>query len=345
VTNNTPSATNATITAFDTEPSIQALPSATRGIADDALRRVIGPAPAGQVTVVNPAIPATSPASPKKPLIALLAAIAGVLITSLVLLTRMRGNRPAADERALAELEYAYLGAVDVSYTPNAADKVSVEANPTSSTAANYRMLAARLSLVEGGSTTRSLLVVDSTDGSAAAVVAANLAAALARTTGESILLADVSTELGTATKLLGLQGEKGYAELAAQPDLDTLNGKLSEFFVDRGDLLRVLPRGRGSNAGPTSAERARALLRRLRESADLVVLSGPPVSHSPGGLVWARAAESVLFVVDGDKASHDEVMQAANDLSLANANFLGTVIGRRRAALPVLGRAAASRT
>src|SRR2546421_2441514 len=97
-------------------------------------------------------------------------------------------------------------------------------------------MLAARLSLVEGAGTARSLLVVDSTDGSAAAVVAANLAAALARTTGESILLADVSTEPSGATKLLGLQGEKGYAELLANPDLEALNGHLNDFFVDRGN-------------------------------------------------------------------------------------------------------------
>ena len=40
------------------------------------------------------------------------------------------------------------------------------------------RPWSARLSLVEGAGTARSLLVVDSTDGSAAAVVAANLAAA-----------------------------------------------------------------------------------------------------------------------------------------------------------------------
>ena len=130
-----------------------------------------------------------------------------------------------------------------------------------------------------------------------------------------------------------------------ANPDLEALNGHLNDFFVDRGELLTVLPRGKAAHLGPTSAERARALLRRLRESADLVVLSGPPVSHSPGGLIWARAAESVLFVVDGDKASHDDVMQAASDLSLANANFLGTVIGRRRAGLPVLGRTPAGRS
>lgn len=344
LTNDTPSATNETITTFDAEPAVQALPSGTRLGIEQALRRVIGPAPAGQVTVINPAVPPTAAASPKKPLIALLAALGGVLITGLVLLLRTGGGRGAADERALAELEYAYLGAVDVSADRDGGGRISVEASPTSSTAANYRMLAARLSLVEGAGTARSLLVVDSTDGSAAAVVASNLAAALARTTGESILLADVADVAG-ATKLLGLQGEKGYSELLANPDLDALNGHLNDFFVDRGELLRVLPRGNASHAAPTSAERARALLRRLRESADLVVLSGPPVAHSPGGLIWARAAESVLFVVDGDKTSHDDVMQAANDLSLANANFLGTVIGRRRGAIPVLGRPAASRS
>ncbi len=343
--NTTPTATNAAITAFDQEPQVQTLTPAQRQAVETALRRVIGVSPAGQVTVVNPAIAATRPASPKKPLIAILGALAGLMIAGIVLFLRASGRGAAPDERSLAELDHTYLGVVDVSAARDSAAAVSVEARPKSSAAADYRMLAARLSLVEGAQRTRSLLVVDSTDGSAAAVVAANLAAALARTADQSVVLADVSAERGGVTRLLGLQGHAGYVELMANPDLDALNGKLNDFFVDRGELVRVLPRGNGEQAQPMSGQRARAVLRRLHEHADLVVLSGPPLSRSPSGLIWARAAESVLFVVDGNRTTQDEVVQAVSDLSLTNACFLGTVMGRRRAGLPVLGRATANRS
>jgi tyrosine-protein kinase len=340
--NTTSPATNAAITAFQQQPQIQSLTPLQRQDAVNALKTVIGVSPAGDVTAVNPAIPATSAASPKKSLVAILAALVGLIIAAIVLFLRASSRAAAPDERSLAELDHTYLGTVDVSPVRGSASAVSVEARPRSSTAADYRMLAARLSLVEGAQSTRSLLVVDSTDGSAAAVVAANVAAALAGTTDQSVMLADVSTEQGGASKLLGLQDHEGYSELIAHADLDALNGQLADFFVDRDDLVRVLPRGNGEHGGPISTQRARSVLRRLREHADLVILSGPPLSRSASGLIWARTAESVLFVVDGTKATQEDVDQAIKDLSLSNACFLGTVIGRRKPAL--LARATAIR-
>jgi succinoglycan biosynthesis transport protein ExoP len=335
-------ATNAAITTFDAAPQVQALAAGQRGSVESALRQVLGASPAGRVTIVNPAIAASAPASPKKPMIAVLSALAGLLIAMLVLLGRMSRRRSAADERSLGELEHAFLGAVDISHSRDSA--VSVEARPKSTAAADYRMLAARLSLAEGARAIRSLLVVDSTDGSAAAVVAANLAAALSRISDQSVLLADVSSELGGATTLLGLQGHKGYAELIANPELESMNGQLSDFFVDRDEQVRVLPRGNGELAGLPSAERFRMMLQRLQGVADLVVIAGPPLARSASGLIWAREADSVLFVVDDNKTTHDEVVQAASDLSLASSCFLGTVIGRRRSALPVLRRSMAEK-
>lgn len=342
--------TNGVLTAFEQAPQVLALNAAQQAAVAAALTSVLGPAPAGRVTVVNPAIPATSPASPRKALIAILGAFAGLLIASLLILGRMSGRPGVADEHAVAELEHTDLGVVehtdlgvvDISRARDSAEAVSVEARPTSNAAADYRMLAARLSL--GESTTRSLLVVDSTDGSAAAVVAANLAAAIARASERSVVLADVSAEHGGATKLLGLEGHEGYAQLIAMPDLEALNGGLSELFVHRGHHVSVLPGGTGELTTTPSYVRARAVLRRLQESADLVVLSGPPVTRSPSGLIWARAAESALFVVDGDKASDNEVMQAIGDMTLANAHFVGTVMGQRRPVWPRLGRAWKSR-
>ena len=340
--NTTPEAQNVAITTFDQEAAVQALTNGQRIAVEDALRRVIGVSPAGIVTVVNPAIPAKSAASPKKSLIAILAALAGLAIAAIVLLIRM-SKRSAADERSLVELEHTYLGEVDVSPSRDPAVAVAVEARPTSKVAADYRMLAARLSLVE--STTRSLLVLDSTDGSAAAVVAANLAAALGEGPSESVILADVSTEGGGASKLLGVEGYEGYAELIGAPDLDSLNGALSAMFVTRLDQVSVLASGVHPPPRTLSPERARMMLRRLRKSADLVVLAGPPMQRSPSALTWARAAESVLFVVDGNKVSNEEMDRAIRDLTLTNTRFLGTVIGRRRSTLPMVRRPVLTRT
>ncbi len=334
--NTTPEAQNVAITTFDQEAAVQALTNGQRIAVEDALRRVIGVSPAGIVTVVNPAIPAKAAASPRKSLIAILAALAGLAIAAIVLLVRM-SKRSAADERSLVELEHTYLGEVDVSASRDAATAVAVDARPTSKAAAEYRMLAARLSLAE--SRTRSLLVVDSTDGSAAAVVAANLAAALGEAPNESVVLADVSTERGGASKLLGVEGHEGYAELIESPDLDSVNGALSAMFVQCLDQVSVLASGAHPPARTLQRERARAMLRGLRKSADLVVLAGPPLQRSPSALTWARAAESVLFVVDGNKVSNEEMDQAIRDLTVTNARFLGTIIGRRRSMLPMIGR------
>jgi uncharacterized lipoprotein YbaY len=62
-------------------------------------------------------------------------------------------------------------------------------------------------------------------------------------------------------------------------------------------------------------------------------------MSRSPSGLNWARGADSALFVVDDDRTSTEDVTRATSDLSVANADFLGTVVGRRRVALPAFAR------
>ena len=100
------------------------------------------------------------------------------------------------------------------------------------------------------------------------------------------------------------------YAEPIESPDLDSVNGALSAMFVQCLDQVSVLAIGADPPARTLQRERARAMLRGLRKSADLVVLAGPPLEGSPSALTWARAAESVLFVVDGKKASNEEMDQ-----------------------------------
>jgi capsular polysaccharide biosynthesis protein len=326
-----------TVSVSNPDPKVAAALANAVAARVATLARQSSGAIAGKVTLVNPAIPAGSAASPKKSLFVVLGGFAGLLITSILLFGRADGRRVGVDEPPQSRLEVPNLGVVDISPARGSGELLGTETPERSGRANEYRTLAARLGAAVP--LPRSILVVDSTDGSAAAMVAAKLAGALVQEAAGEVLLADVNSASGGVTQLLGLQGHDGFSELLGVPDFEALNGKLSDMLVDRGERLLVLPKGGSEPRAAVSQDRVRALLKRLKSTAELVVIAGPSLSHSASGLNWVRGADSVLFVVDGNRVSEEDVSQVTSDLAVANADFLGSVVGERRVALPSTAR------
>jgi capsular polysaccharide biosynthesis protein len=99
ITNELPAAATAQFDAFNGEPEVQQLDFDTRRAVNRALRRVFGSTTAGQLTVINGAVPAESAASPKPKLLAVLGLLAGLLVAALlaVILETRQANRRAEE--------------------------------------------------------------------------------------------------------------------------------------------------------------------------------------------------------------------------------------------------------
>jgi capsular polysaccharide biosynthesis protein/Mrp family chromosome partitioning ATPase len=323
-----PQGASPALTQLMTQPEVHRLPLAAQHDISTAAGRVLAFSPeAGRVSVVDPAVPASSPSSPNRKLIAILAALVGLAVAGAFAMTReLRARERLTEEEIIDIRDGAFVGALDLVHSRKPDRALPVEARPDSSFAEQYRVLAAKFRLLDEREPVKSLLVVDATDGKTAAVVAANLAATL-REGDHRVLLVDANTSSAGATSLLGLQGSPGYTEAMADPET-LLNGHLRELCVERSEDLLVLPRGSSKNTQVTE-RRLEEALARLQTVSEVVVVSGPPILRSKSALTWAQAVDATLFVVDPDALSRGDVLAALRDLELVRARKLGLVLSR----------------
>jgi capsular polysaccharide biosynthesis protein/Mrp family chromosome partitioning ATPase len=312
------------------QTEIATLPSEIQERIRAAARKALGLPLAGQLQVVDPADPPAEPVAPQKTLLTLLAAFAGVLLAGVVVLLREYPGRAIESEEALADISrLPVLGSVNGT-KPRPDQPLEVEAEAMSPSADAYRVLAAKIGFADRERPVRSLLLIGSEGTKGSGAMAANLAAVLAET--GKVTLVDANAADGEITSVLGLGGRPGYGELlSAGSDLD---GTLDDMLVERNERFEVLPLGNATGPGLFDPGRAQALLDRLLQESDFVVLNAPPVDRSPSSLVWGRAADATVLVVDRRKTTRRSVSDAVQTFALVGANLIGTVLAKRSAML-----------
>jgi receptor protein-tyrosine kinase len=280
--------------------------------------------PEGLTKILEFARPDTTPVAPQVSLLVLLAAIAGVVVAIVVvLLLEYFGNTVRTREELASLARAPGLGVVPApSGTPVQAVDLVVERAPDSRSAAPYRLIAAKLALSGDGGGIRSILVTDADWEGQAAIVGANLAAALSKL-GRPVVLVDGSGLGGSLTSLHDWQDREGLSELltdAVQPAP----------IPDAG--VQVVPSGR-TDIDSLAPDETAALLRRLAGDRGLVVVIGGPVQHSPNTLTLARATDGVILVARRDRARREDVVFAGESFRLVGATFLGVILTERGSA------------
>lgn len=306
---------------------IQSLPTDMQKEVRKALQKSLGPPLAGILRNIDPADAPTSPVAPQKTLLALLAAFAGLLIAGLIVLLREYPGRQFENEEALAELApVPVLGSVNGA---RATAPGPLEVESDSSNADAYRVLAAKIGFADSEQPIRSLLLLGSEAQSGSGTLAANLAAVLAETA--TVTLVDANAADGEITKVFGLENHTGYGELISENGDKRPFSQLDEILVSQNEGLDVVPHGSVNGHGAFDLARAQTLLGRLLKTSDYVVVNVPPADRSPSSLVWARAADATVLVVDRRKTTRRAVAGAVQSFSLVGANLIGTVWRDRR--------------
>ena len=211
-------------------------------------------------------------------------------------------------------------------------------------------------SLAESGpvSGARVIVVTGASRGFAAAIVATNLAAALARAGAEVVLVcAQVSedrAEVSPATRMLGVAAVPGLSDvLAGRMPLNQATQRARHY-----PSLRVLPAGGNASAGgPPSQSPAlqspalqspalqspalRELLVRLRAEGEYVVIEAPSAAASADAQSLASQADAAIVAIELRRTHHLEVVDAAEQLRGVGTPLLGGVVfpRLRRASAP----------
>jgi capsular polysaccharide biosynthesis protein/Mrp family chromosome partitioning ATPase len=286
--------------------------------------------PAGLIQVVEFAQPSETPVAPQVSLIAILAALAGVVAAVVIVLLVEYFSSTIRTSDELATLTGApALSSVGVAGAgrPALADIV-VDAAPDSRAASAFRLAAAKIAFAGEGLPRRSFVVVDVDWEGQAAVVAANLASALARL-GRSVVLIDGAGRDGSLTNLYDLSEEAGLGEILdgdLRPDLEPA----------RASGVRIIGGGRRS-LDVVDPARVRGLIDTMLGADLTVVLAVPPIKDAPQALTLAQAVDGVVVVARRDRANREDVQFASESLRLVGATVLGVVIAEKGS---VFGRA-----
>lgn len=332
--NKTPPRTISALDEFSRQPELTPLSGERRALMLKAASRIFGASQAGRIQVVQDASVPLRPASPSIPLMTLLAALVGFCLAAFFVLVqevRERDRPSAAEEPGAAtppEPDRTEISAGNGDRGDPRDRGVVVESGTEAESAATYRMLALRAGLLDVSDASRSLMVLDSADGPAAATVAAKLASTVAEE-GRSVIIVDLGTAGSAVTDQLGLAGEYGYANVVA--DTAARNGSLRAALVARGERLFVLPRGTAVLSPGHSVARLQSVLGRLGDYADVVIVAGPPLTLSAAVIANIGAVDQVCLVVDS-QSDGDELQRVVVQLERLDGRFVGAVLPKRQA-------------
>ena len=195
---------------------------------------------------------------------------------------------------------------------------------PRSPVAEAYRVLRTNLAFARPGEVLRSLLVTSPAPEEDKSTTLANLAVVTAQS-GRRVIIVDCDLRRPTQHVLFDRPNEAGVTTaLVGDETLDALPLQVTQ--VEGLQLLASGP------IPPNPAElvgtpRMRALIERLVERADLVLLDAPPVVAVTDAAVLAPQVDGVLLVLVAGQSRRDETARARELLAKVGATLVGVVL------------------
>lgn len=179
------------------------------------------------------------------------------------------------------------------------------------------------------------VVVAGASRGAASTVVAANLAAAFARTGAETVLvcahLPDSLVDTASVNKMLGVRSVPGLSDvLAGRFSLSSATQRAPR----HPNLSVVTTGGTASAGGLLQSQALRDTLATLRERAAYVVVEAPSTATSADAQSLASLADAAILAVELRRTRNTEVADAADQLRRVGTPLLGAVVLPRLAAM-----------
>ncbi len=285
-------------------------------------------ASAGQLVV--PAVPNPVPVSPKRTEDAVIAIGVGLLLGIGFALLRDHLDDRIRD---VDDLEQAAGGLPTIGLIPSLPDwrdrkapyLVTAE-RPRSPAAEAYRSLRTSIKFMAAERPVKILQITSPGANEGKTTTSANLAYAMAES-GQRVVLVDCDLRRPRVHEFFGLTNEVGLTSvlLGETPVEDAL------VAVPGATCLSVLPSGPipPNPSELLSGERTAALLGKLADSADVVVLDSSPVLPVTDAVVLAARADGVLLVAAAGISTAQSLTRSLELLDRVDARLIGTVFNR----------------
>jgi len=172
------------------------------------------------------------------------------------------------------------------------------------------------------------VVVAGASRGAASTVVAANLAAAFARTGAETVLvcahLPDSMLDSASVNRMLGVRAVPGLSDvLAGRFSLSSATQRAPR----HPNLSVVTTGGTASAGGLLQSQALRDTLATLRERAAYVVVEAPSTATSADAQSLAALADAAIVAVELRRTRNTEIADAADQLRRVGTPLLGAVV------------------
>ncbi len=308
-------------TARDAEAGANAVGKSLADVVAFIERPPNGGNPAVRVSLSSAAEPPTSPVSPDPVINLLLGLVVGLAVGFPLVLARLLLGRGISDGAALREA----IGEAPLGVIGAADDKggLILREAPRSKPAEELRKLRTSVRFAKPDAAAHSIVVTAPHLGAGATTVACNLALAMAET-GQRVVLVEANLRDPAVSDLFRLDAGPGLA--------DVLSGE-----VDVDAVLR--PGGTAGlmvlTAGQTAAEpgsvlagsRMVALLERLEQQSDVVIIDAPPVLPYAEAGELSAIADAALLVARYSETKISDLREARATLAHVGTTVLGVVI------------------
>ncbi len=185
------------------------------------------------------------------------------------------------------------------------------------------------------GKTTRNgyaLAFAGCRPGDGASTMAFNFASAFAANSSRSVILVDGNLHDPVLHHQFTVKKKKGLSDLVmGRMDVDDV---VTEVTTGRYYFLQA----GASVANPVAVYESpafAALMEKLREKYDLVIIDAPPLVESPEALVLASGVDGVIMVLQAEETRWQEARSARDDLASIGIPLLGAVLNKKQLVIP----------
>ena len=285
----------------------------------------------GTVSVVEPAVPPTTPVKPRVTLNMMLGMIAGLLVAAgLVFVMEYLDDTVKGEQDVERVAGLTTLGMV-VRFGRKESRQLLGGYGSRSPAAESYRAIRTSVQFATMDRRGQVLLVTSPNAGDGKSTTAANLAVTMA-SAGKRVILVDADLRKPTLHQVFNLENRVGLTSA-----LLSGNGTRSYIQPSGFDNLSVLASGPlpPNPSELLSSPRMRDLVDALRRETDVVVMDSPPALVVTDATLLSALADGTILVAEAGHTRSAALRQAADGLSRATDRLLGVIlnkVGRRGA-------------
>ena len=280
----------------------------------------------GNVFIMNYAYPPLAPAKPNRPLIIIFGIIIGFSFGFGFIYLKDYLNKKIKTPEDIENQGFKFLTwipQIKRNKKLNSEEEFLILTDPESLVGESFRTLRTRIQFSKTRSNAKTIIVTSSAPGEGKTMISLNLAGSFARDEKKTIIV-DCDLRKPRVHSILQESVSPGLT--------DYLFGKVSfENIIKMSKLTKMdfIPAGTiHSNASEIlNSKKMIALLQRLKETYDIIVLDSPPILAVADTEVLSNFVDASILVVSSNSTELEWIKQSVDLLKREQSTFLGIVL------------------